>query len=230
MKRFPESWLTAALLLAFAGGLGAAPAKAPAGCIACHPDFKKVLGDAHPAVKGKSIAECLPCHGKPGPAAGKNAFAVRIHRGHAAPESGVPCSVCHDFKAGRSFTVKGGKRSLGKPDAADFARTRELMPVPGAAAFLSGQHAAKQVSCSGCHGPAFPLKGDEVANERCLACHGSYEALAEKTKPKEAHGLNPHKSHYGEIACTACHFGHQKSVVLCKDCHPKTTLVVPFDK
>lgn len=230
MKPFSESLLLSALLLAFAGGLGAAPAKAPGACSACHADFKSLLGEAHPAVKGRSIAECAPCHRKPGAAAGKNAFAVRIHRGHAAPESSVPCSACHEFKMGRSFTVKGAKGSLGKPDASDFARTRELMPVPGAPAFLATHHAGKLVSCAACHGAAFPLRGAEVANDRCLACHGPLEALAGKTKPKEAHGLNPHKSHYGEIACTACHFGHQPSVVLCKDCHPKATLVIPFDK
>ncbi|BDU72532.1 cytochrome c3 family protein [Mesoterricola silvestris] len=226
MRRFHSLWVLAALLLASAGGLGAAPAKA-AGCRACHDDFKQLLGDAHPPVKGRAIAECLPCHGK---ASGKGAFSVRIHRGHSAPDSGVACAACHDFKVGRSFSVKGAKASLGKPDAADFARAREFMPVPGDSGFLASHHAKKLVSCAGCHGGAFPLRGTEVANATCLACHGTPEALAEKTRPKEAHGLNPHKSHYGDIACTACHFGHQPSVVLCKDCHPKTTLAVPFGK
>ena len=230
MRRFSRFWVVAALLLATAGGLGAAAKKAPAGCSACHGDFKKLLGDAHPAVKGTAIAECLPCHARPEQAGGKSAFAVKIHRGHAAPEAGVPCTVCHVFKEGKSFTLKGRKGSLGRPDAKDFARAQELMPTPGAGGFLASYHAEKKVSCSGCHGPAFPLRGDEVANERCLACHGPSEALIEKTKPKEAHGLNPHKSHYGDISCTACHFGHQKAVVLCKDCHPKTTLVIPFAK
>ncbi|MDR3670721.1 MAG: cytochrome c3 family protein [Holophaga sp.] len=205
------------------------PAKPAGDCRACHPDFKAVLGATHPVVKAKSIAECLTCHGKPGQVGAENAFSVRIHRAHAAPDSGVACIVCHDFKAGRSFTVKGRKQNLGKPTAADFALCKDIMATLGTAKFMASGHVDKRIGCSGCHGATFPMKGDTVENEACLACHGSYEALAEKSRVKDPKGLNPHKSHLGVIACTVCHFGHQKSVVYCRDCHPKTTLAIPFD-
>lgn len=230
MQSISRIWVVAALLLAVAAGAGAAGGKGQGGCAACHENFKKVLGESHPAVKAKSIAECLPCHGKPGGAPGPNAFSVRIHRAHAGEGSGVDCTACHGFKAGKSFSVKGGKRNLGKPTPGDYALVKEIMSARGAIPYLASAHADKRIACSGCHGSAFPMKGDSVENEACLSCHVSYEALAGKSKAKDAEGLNPHSSHLGAIACTACHFGHQKSVVYCKDCHPKTTLAVPFGK
>ncbi|QEM70130.1 cytochrome c3 family protein [Geobacter sp. FeAm09] len=97
-----------------------------------------------------------------------------------------------------------------------------------AGALLAAAHGKHQVACSGCHGASLPVKGAAVENDRCLACHGSYDTLAEKTKPKEPHGPNPHASHLGAIACTACHYGHRKAEIYCKDCHPKFIMKIPF--
>lgn len=76
--------------------------------------------------------------------------------------------------------------------------------------------------CGACHtadnavaGNAFVVPSDTT----CIACHGSYADLANKTSGLDE--PNPHKSqHYGEgIACTACHKEHQPSKAYCNECH-----------
>lgn len=205
-------------------------AKKPTGsCRPCHADLKSQLGPTHPAVTKDTIAACLPCHNATGKAAKhSSAFSTRIHAPHVTATSGVTCELCHVIVPDKRFTVRGSAKNLGKPTADDVTLDREIMASLDTGKFLAAAHVKNQVSCSGCHGAALPVKGDAVENDRCLACHGSYEALAEKTKPKEPHGPNPHKSHLGAIACTACHYGHQKAVLYCKDCHPKFTMKIPF--
>jgi formate-dependent nitrite reductase cytochrome c552 subunit len=66
-----------------------------------------------------------------------------------------------------------------------------------------------------------PAAGAEVANDRCLACHGPLDKLVAKTRPAQFADRNPHESHLGDIACTTCHRGHEQSAVYCLDCHPK---------
>jgi len=197
---------------------------APPGCAACHPDLAAQLGPAHPKVKGDGIQKCLPCHDparKGAFEAAKNPFAVKLHRGHG----GVDCAVCHAGN-GKTFSVKGAKKPLGKATADDLKAARAAFADVAGGRHLASAHAKAGVSCAGCHANRVPGKGDGVEDGRCLACHGPLDALVERTRPKEAHLPNPHKSHYGEMACTACHFGHQKSVVMCKDCHPKFKLTI----
>jgi len=66
-----------------------------------------------------------------------------------------------------------------------------------------------------------PATGAEVVNDQCLACHGPMDKLVARTRPAQFADRNPHESHLGEIACTTCHRGHEKSAVYCLDCHPK---------
>ena len=82
--------------------------------------------------------------------------------------------------------------------------------------FLANRHAQMGVKCEQCHKAKMPKAGAKVKNERCLACHQSYEALAERTK---ALNPNPHKTHLGNVRCTDCHAGHQQGKLMCNDCH-----------
>lgn len=89
---------------------------------------------------------------------------------------------------------------------------------------LRPQHQAMIKDCTVCHSPANQVAGNPFVtpkDETCLQCHGSYQALAERTKDKVNGEPNPHASHhYGEgIACTACHNEHQPSKVYCNNCH-----------
>ncbi|SJZ57336.1 Cytochrome c3 [Trichlorobacter thiogenes] len=88
---------------------------------------------------------------------------------------------------------------------------------------VGGPHATMGFKCADCHKTDAPQAGP--TNEACLACHESYEKLAQKTKPKkinpadkESHA-NPHESHMGPINCTDCHRTHKPSELVCGQCH-----------
>lgn len=62
---------------------------------------------------------------------------------------------------------------------------------------------------------AFGLKAP-YENASCLGCHGSYEALAEKTATLEP---NPHRNHMGHVQCESCHAMESEPRLMCNDCH-----------
>lgn len=74
-------------------------------------------------------------------------------------------------------------------------------------------------SCQSCHGTAVGPTNDNLTHEnsQCISCHGTMDQMA----TIERQGIvSPHKSHLiGDIACTTCHKGHQKSVTYCDACH-----------
>lgn len=81
---------------------------------------------------------------------------------------------------------------------------------------LAERHAKMGVTCVQCHKTQTPKEGAKVKNESCFACHQSYEALAQKTARLDP---NPHKTHLGNVRCSDCHLGHEKSRLMCNDCH-----------
>ena len=90
--------------------------------------------------------------------------------------------------------------------------------------FLADRHAARNITCQSCHGAQEPTLTS--MKDSCLACHGSYAELAQKTSGGK---VNPHKSHLGEPYCSFCHHGHEKSVNGCAGgeaayCHGKSVL------
>lgn len=76
---------------------------------------------------------------------------------------------------------------------------------------INGPHAS--LPCSTCH-VNNELKAP--SKDSCLACHGSYEKLAERTAKMTP---NPHMNHRGEQDCANCHSLHAKSRFECNDCH-----------
>ena len=62
-------------------------------------------------------------------------------------------------------------------------------------------------------GEAASEKDDTVENDRCLACHDTYDKLAEKTASPQFPKRNPHKAHVIGLACIKCHHAHSKSRV-----------------
>jgi len=94
--------------------------------------------------------------------------------------------------------------------------SRLLAAAEGAA--LAQLHQANKVTCADCHGTAKKVVVDDSergVNQRCINCHGNLDVLAVKGTGH----INPHKSHLGEINCTACHRGHEQSVAYCNGCH-----------
>ncbi|WLT33492.1 flavocytochrome c [Geothrix sp. PMB-07] len=98
--------------------------------------------------------------------------------------------------------------------------------LPQAPGFLAGQHAKNGIACAECHGKGRPVKVDDnetTVNEGCVRCHGSLKEVGAKA---QGH-INPHVSHLGDIACTACHGGHRGSWAYCGNCHG-FELKIPF--
>lgn len=76
------------------------------------------------------------------------------------------------------------------------------------------KHLQAGLACTACHGSDKP---GSVPMEKCLSCHGPYEALAKRTAQLPR---NPHDSHFGELDCNECHHGHKPNSNYCGTCHP----------
>ena len=87
--------------------------------------------------------------------------------------------------------------------------------------YLADRHKIAGVDCSGCHRESPPKQ--KAGSEVCVECHGDYAKVAERTARLD---INPHDSHMGEIDCDQCHRGHQRSVLVCRQCH-KFSMKVP---
>lgn len=84
------------------------------------------------------------------------------------------------------------------------------------ASFLAGAHNQKGISCQMCHTTDKVSDSETEINKQCVMCHEP-NALVKKTE--KPHQPNPHKSHLGDVQCTACHSGHTPSVAYCTNCH-----------
>ncbi|MCF0253771.1 MAG: cytochrome c3 family protein [Duodenibacillus sp.] len=100
-------------------------------------------------------------------------------------------------------------------------RTKALFLAAAALIFTAPQMAMAQAAhgthkalpCTQCH-KVMPPKAP--AQETCLACHGSYAQIAQKTAKSTP---NPHDSHMGRVECSECHSMHKASRFMCRDCH-----------
>jgi len=81
----------------------------------------------------------------------------------------------------------------------------------------SHRHQLSGVNCEKCHGKA--AQQEALTMDQCVACHGSTDKLAEKTKNVKP--TNPHTSpHYGtKLDCNLCHHQHAKTENYCNTCH-----------
>lgn len=89
------------------------------------------------------------------------------------------------------------------------------------AAYLAGVHTKKGLDCAACHTTNVISDSETEINKQCAICHGSLEQMGTKTSSQTP---NPHKSHIGQMQCTACHSGHDPSVAYCTNCHDFPTL------
>ena len=99
---------------------------------------------------------------------------------------------------------------------------------------LANKHAESRdkLECHDCHEPNLsiqieegvkyvtgnyqdPLEKREFFREFCLECHDS-ESIKAATDYEEG---NPHNSHKGDQECYECHNMHQRSQMICADCH-----------
>lgn len=112
----------------------------------------------------------------------------------------------------------------------------EKQAQPAKGDFLADMHKGKGVECSACHGDKTTVDDNEtIVNKKCIECHGALDKMALKQKPVEEdqppgnkeEEVSPHKSHLGNISCTACHHGHMASWTYCLGCH-NFDLKIPF--
>ncbi|WP_240778771.1 flavocytochrome c [Shewanella sp. SNU WT4] len=90
--------------------------------------------------------------------------------------------------------------------------------VWAAADYLADFH-TEMGGCESCHVTEKGPTDDNLKHEnsQCVSCHGTLKEVA-LNDPKTI--VSPHSSHLiGDIACTACHKGHEKSVAYCDACH-----------
>lgn len=146
-------------------------------------------GDGEPGEVSMDV--CLGCHGTYQDLAEATAGAgMNPHESHYLdPE----CSLCHRGHAANEDFCAGCHAPTTTAD----------------------MHIAVGVGCSACHGKDSSKRGP-VSMDTCLACHGPYEDLAEKTSTLE---LNPHMSHYPYLDCNECHHGHTTDTDFCAQCH-----------
>jgi hypothetical protein len=216
--------LVALLLLApaaFAAGLE---------CVSCHNNAPSVLKSGHPSVKAFSMDACLGCH-KPAdntyPA--PNAFFSAMHRSHVDAKGIISCALCHVRQDNGGFGLQYKDRvpAYGALNEKDTALVRSRFLSWAGSAYLDAAHGKADVGCAGCHVARIAGKGARVESGRCMACHGFYECLADKTAPKDFPERNPHSSHLGQPECTLCHKGHAVSRPACLDCHRGFSMKIP---
>lgn len=117
-----------------------------------------------------------------------------------------------------------------KPISAVIAAALFSLTAGAASAQDLASFHGKMGGCQACHGtnavtPA-NVPDDEIdLNGKCMACHGDFKKLADKSKR-----FDPHASHLSDrspINCTACHTAHAKPKLVCNDCHT-FDLKMPF--
>lgn len=83
---------------------------------------------------------------------------------------------------------------------------------------LADIHEAAGISCQECHETAANIIVDDKeakVNAACITCHGDLKELAKLSDDD----INPHASHLGNVNCSICHKGHEKSEAYCQKCH-----------
>jgi nitrate/TMAO reductase-like tetraheme cytochrome c subunit len=99
---------------------------------------------------------------------------------------------------------------------------------------LDAVHRRAKVGCKDCHSDytmidevrsvVAYLAGDyeevfrrrRFASEMCTGCHIGIEYQAART---DFLARNPHRGHYPDLRCTACHLAHARQVDYCGSCH-----------
>lgn len=89
---------------------------------------------------------------------------------------------------------------------------------------ITGVHQKLNLDCKSCHLEKDQKDYSSAMQSSCLACHGSYDKLAEATGGL-GHNDNIHKSpHYAALDCDNCHKAHQPTVNMCLRCHTQDSM------
>lgn len=169
-----------------------------------------------------ALAGCAPqAEGEPDAAGAPSAGAEqKVEAAAWSPDA--DCAACHAKEASsaeEAGCLAQAHMQLGRACADCHADEQALASV-------------HEKSASGT--PATKLKATEVADEACLACHESREAVAAKTadvalEDDRGTAVNPHalapSPDHDAIECTSCHVSHETRPALeeaqgtCASCH-----------
>ncbi|MBV7438373.1 Cytochrome c3 [Aeromonas encheleia] len=100
-----------------------------------------------------------------------------------------------------------------------------MTPVsPAASHSLKPHHGKLGFTCENCHQGKDPKQYQRLKTEDCLACHGSAQKVANRTRFMDANHTNPHNSLHDklDLDCYECHAEHKPSQNLCQTCHDNT--------
>lgn len=232
LAALPLLWVLTAGLALSSCTLAQQPSSSPsspAACSTCH-SLASTLPKGHPPAPGDSIAACTACHNAKRGEVAPNGYATRLHRTHV--KASTDCGICHVSRPDGSFGLLGVAGSLATLDAEDLGRVKRATASWADSPYLAAIHAEKhRLMCGACHRQLLvPDDNETVLNRQCIACHGTGAQVAAKTTKKANAHIDPHTSHLGEIACTACHQGHQASTVYCLGCHTNFAMTIPGGK
>lgn len=178
-------------------------------CVTCHQATASVLPAKH--IAKKDFFSCFSCH-----ATGQSArsLAIKVHRIHLAGSTdSATCLSCHPTDAAGNLQIHAtAQASIKKSDLPDMANRMGSWLKSDKLAYA---HQRKGVSCQACH---TAYGEDDPYMEKCVACHGDYDAMAKKTAGTKLE-RNPHKSHYPTLKCTNCHQSHDAFKNFCATCH-----------
>ena len=184
-------------------------------CVSCHKTPAKILPATHKAYKLENTSSCFGCHKPEGKAP---PLGEKIHGTHLqkAGNTMKNCLSCHT-------AAKAGEVLF--PSYPDMKGAKDRMPALFASfsswttsSFLDHSHQQKGVYCMGCHKNYVDEYEASDTQAQCVKCHGDYEEMIKKTG-KTTYENNPHKSHFVDLKCSACHHSHGEFEDYCGKCH-----------
>jgi hypothetical protein len=187
----------------------------PIKCVTCHKSPAKILPASHKAYKLENTAPCLGCHKPEGKA---KPLGEKIHTTHLQKPGNAMknCFACHT-------ATKGGEVSFSSYPEMKGARDRMPAIFPFFASwmtssFLDQGHQQKGIYCTGCHKNYVDEYEATDTQAQCVTCHGDSDEMIKKTANTKYEN-NPHKSHFVDLKCSACHHSHKEFEDYCAKCH-----------
>ena len=187
----------------------------PVKCVTCHKTPAQVLPASHKGYRLDKTTPCFTCHKPEGKA---KPLGEKIHTVHLQKSANTMknCFSCHAAAKGGEVVFPGYPDMKGTKDRMQslFAFFTSWTNSP----YLDHSHQQKGFYCLGCHKNYVDEYEATDTQAQCVQCHGDYDEMIKKTA-NPAYENNPHKSHFVDLKCSACHHGHKEFEDFCAKCH-----------
>lgn len=188
---------------------------APVKCASCHKDTK-ILPESHKKYSLQATGKCFACHKVGGKV---KSLGENIHVAHLkkSPTTMKNCFSCHTASKDGEVIFPGHSDMKAPKDA--MSGLYKYFESWMTSDLLDGSHRRKGAYCLDCHKDYTDEDMVSDTKSACMGCHGNDDEMVKKTADtKYIH--NPHKSHYVDLKCSACHRGHKPFEDFCAQCHP----------